>query len=560
MQRDIYSLDGVYFALCKAVDSAVALGSWIRFKEGNHLENAIQEIYPRDYQDYRSFSLDYAVVSFLSKWKGLTTGLDLEREALTRFTTAEASCRETNFRFKKCAITTSKSWIYSILHGASRKIAKLLGSVDLSRVEDGYGWGPGATLEISRRRSFVDTKMCELPITVSLSARALLAKTIQADLQWSDTLLGTRPEGPYSLLKSCFTLSESSRIETVPKNAKTHRIIAVEPRGNAFLQKGVGDVIRDRLRRVGVNLSDQGRNQRLAQQALRKGLATLDLKAASDTVSRELVWSLFPYEWASLMDALRTRKAEMPDGSTIVLEKFSSMGNGFTFELESCIFWALCASVYDFLGLKGEELAIYGDDLIVSAKAVTELSLVLQFCGFEVNDQKSFISGLFYESCGKHFFNEKDVTPCYQKSVLDSELELIRCHNRLMRLAFRLSGGRCLDKVLWGAISALRRMSRTSRTHCIPFGVEGDDGWLVEYSAFPFRRSNPNEGVKCAIFKKVPIRFPVNEKAALSWSFRRGIATETPFAGYISGGRDDTPIISSSRWVHPTGEFSVLWG
>ena len=95
------SLEGeVFFALCKSIDSPVSLGAWLRFKH-NQLALAEMEINPGDYLDSDSFAADYLVVSFLSKWKGLDTGLDLASEAMKRLISSEVQCAESNRRIRE---------------------------------------------------------------------------------------------------------------------------------------------------------------------------------------------------------------------------------------------------------------------------------------------------------------------------------------------------------------------------------------------------------------------------------------------------------------------------
>lgn len=577
MQTDIHSVTGeVFFALCKSVDSAVSLGAWLRYKY-SHPELASMEISPRDYCSPRDFQSDYAIVSFLSKSKELKTGIDLEEAALLKFTSSEAQCRETNQRFRKLE-TVRNGRLHGVLHSAQRKISKLLGPFSMFCVTENYGWGPGATTDIPRRRAFVDTKMSETPISVSRSALSMLSHEIGRDLHWSRLILGRDPEGPFSLHPSVFALTDECRIDTVPKNAKTHRVIAVEPRGNSFLQKGFGAYIRQRLRSVGINLDDQTTNQDYARRAYSESLATLDLKAASDTVSKEVVYSLLPYDWAAALDAVRSRRAVMPDKSTIVLEKFSSMGNGFTFELETLIFWALSSAVSEeSLGRKGV-VAVYGDDIIVDASIATELCLTLQFCGFSVNDQKSFIDGCFFESCGKHYFAGVDVTPAYQKEEVVSVESGIRLGNRLIRLAFRLGGRQFLDSRLRPAWSSVRR--NIGMFHlAIPFSDQGDDGWAVPYSEFPFpptknrslwdRDFRSGMGFYCNVLSMAQQEFPGNEPALLAWSLRsgdKGVNPRSwkdelpdPYMGNVKYVPRLAKPRASRRRVIPAGVFSVIW-
>ena len=548
-QKRFPSMREVFFALCKKVDSPVSLGAWLRF-EHDQLALAKMEINPNDYQDASSFAADYLVVSFLSKWKGLQTGLDLDEEALQKFITSENICFKTNQRIRKARCEPIDEFTASIISMAKRKISVLIGPCSLHKVEPWFGWGPGATYEIPRRRAFVDTKMSELPFAVTSAAEELFTSVVECDLHWS------RAIGP-----ALTTKVEQCKIKAVPKNAKTHRIIAVEPRANSFLQKGVGGYFRSRLKRVGVDLDDQSLNQDGARRAFEEGLATLDLKAASDTVAIEVVYDLFPVEWALLLDDLRSPKAEMPDGSVRILEKFSSMGNGFTFELESMIFWAVVSSVVDVL-TPGGTVLIYGDDIICPAKAAEKVIECLAFLGFSVNKEKSFITGNFFESCGKHFFQGKEVTPIYQKETIESEVELLRLGNRLIRYAFSRSSGAHLNQWTSSAWEYVYRSATWSKPFQIPLGTLGDDGWVVPADRFFARRQDVNHGLSCKVMVFPSKRLPAHEGVLLAWTLRRGaspMSCQETGRQEAASSPDTTKSVptAGTRWVMPSWEFSL---
>lgn len=575
--KELNSMGEVYFALCKSIDTPVSLGAWLRFKY-SHLELANMQIVPSSYMSAESFASDYAVVSFLSKWKGLDTGLDLKAEAVRKFTQSEEVCAETNRRIKTFLTGAYDPWLHQVHHEMQRKISRLLGPFSTFCIDHAYGWGPGATLELPRRRAFVDTKMCETPITVSATALPLLGEAMRSDHHWLEVL--RHATGPL------FEVTDCCRIDTVPKNAKTDRVIAVEPRGNGFLQKGIGRYFRDQLRTVGVDLDNQGRNQYLASQAEVLNLSTLDLKAASDSVSKELVWALFPYDWACAMDDTRSKRAVMPDKTTVkTLEKFSSMGNGFTFELETLIFWSLCQVIKELNGSRGE-VSVYGDDLIVPRSIASQVCIALQFFGFSVNDDKSFFDGPFFESCGKHYFHGIDVTPAYQKEVVGSPIGAIRLGNRLIRLAFRLKRQLALDMRLHAPWSAARRLFPASVGYRLPFGAEGDDGWLLPYTSWPWPSEWTsksvsdmlNHGLRCPVLKPKAEKFPANDSALLAWTLRRdarftdpqdpeyqcvsverGHNLPQPYLGEVSRDKKEAQLLSSSRRVIPDGRFSAIW-
>lgn len=219
---------------------------------------------------------------------------------------------------------------------------------------------------------------------------------------------------------------------TVAKKADIDRCACKEPDINMFLQKGAGSYIRSCLRTVGINLNDQLKNRSLARVGSITGnLATLDLSSASDSVTRNLVELLLPECWFSTLDVIRSQVTYI-DGVEHQNEMFSSMGNGFTFELESLLFWALARATAYFSGTSGV-ISVYGDDLIVPTRMAHDLIWVLGYFGFETNESKSFIEGPFRESCGGHYHNGFDVTPFYLRAPLERLTDLIHMANSLRK-------------------------------------------------------------------------------------------------------------------------------
>jgi len=219
---------------------------------------------------------------------------------------------------------------------------------------------------------------------------------------------------------------------TVPKNSEIDRVACKEPDLNMFMQRGLGLEIARKLRRVGINLNDQSRNRFLARLGSEQGdLATIDLSSASDSVSYELVSQLMPTIWFASLNALRC-KVTLIDGDEHRNEMFSSMGNGFTFELESLLFYALARTTAYFRGVSGV-ISVYGDDIIVPTRLAQDLTWVLEYFGFSVNSEKSFWTGSFRESCGGHFVNGRDVTPFYLRKPLNTLIDVIHAANSLRK-------------------------------------------------------------------------------------------------------------------------------
>jgi hypothetical protein len=221
---------------------------------------------------------------------------------------------------------------------------------------------------------------------------------------------------------------------TVPKTTDIDRCACKEPDLNMFMQKGLGGAIRRALKRNGIDLNDQSRNRDLAREGSITGaLATLDLSSASDSVTTGLVELLLPDVWFSYLNQLRSPYTDV-FGELHCNEMFSSMGNGFTFELESLLFYAIARTTAYFRGISGV-VSVYGDDIIVPSTLAEDLAHVLGYCGFEVNPSKSFWSGTFRESCGGHYDGGDDITPIYVKSPVTDLVSLIHLGNSLRKWA-----------------------------------------------------------------------------------------------------------------------------
>ena len=232
---------------------------------------------------------------------------------------------------------------------------------------------------------------------------------------------------------------DGSILFTVPKNADIDRVAAKEPDFNVFIQKALGNQIRYFLKRMGIDLNDQSRNGELARRGSVDGsLATLDLSSASDSVTVELVRQLLPPDWFYYLDAARSHVVDV-DGVIHTLSMFSSMGNGFTFELESLIFYALARSVTYLTGIGGS-ISVYGDDIIVPTQAAPYLQHLLRCVGFLVNADKSFVDGPFRESCGSYWHAGVNVKPFFLKGPIATVTDLIKLLNQLTNWSSRVLG------------------------------------------------------------------------------------------------------------------------
>jgi hypothetical protein len=350
------------------------------------------------------------VLAFFQKRKDLDIGIDREAVAYRKFIESEESCRLVNERIQ---MWNRKKFHFSpdvdlILYKAARKISAILGEVP--QLEDlRPRFGPGASTQITKRLASARAKLSE-PFCCSEDLLPMASCLLEEMPGWV-----FRPEDPDRALVP--VVIHDAKLCFVPKNAKTDRAICVEPSLNSMWQLAIGDDITRRLKRFGVDLSDQTRNQSLAREGSITGaLATLDLSSASDSLSRELVFHLLGYEWATFLDYFRSGFVQYGK-VRMKLHKFSSMGNGFTFPLESLIFYALASSCCESKK-ELERTSVYGDDIIIPVERAPLLIKALSDVGFTTNEKKSFIAGPFRESCGKDYLMGIDVRPSFLKDGL----------------------------------------------------------------------------------------------------------------------------------------------
>jgi hypothetical protein len=427
-------LEVAFTKLCLAVDSPRSLACLVLFRNKEYHQLVNLEINPLHYTNHQRFSDDYLVTKFLSKYPDfLHEDLDPEGKARDDFFGWERACKETNRKFSELS-TYPFLWdpdMHRIFRSAREKIRRLLREPDLDSISRAFAWGPGANSAVKGSKTSAYAKFTA-KLDVTNHALVMGRCCVNSTPSWANSILQTdaTPSVAVSVLDCNFNIVRGNEIVFVPKNAKTHRVIAIEPSVNSYLQKGFGSEIRSKLRRyAGIDLDDQTINQRLARLGSIYGnVATIDLSGASDTISYELVKWLLPTKWFALLACIRSPHGRLKGtGDWINYEKFSSMGNAFTFELESLIFWSLTLACVEDLKLE-PILHVYGDDIAVNSEAYELVAKVLSFAGFSVNEKKSFSSGPFRESCGRDYFLGQDTRPVFLK-------ENLRTPERLMKLA-----------------------------------------------------------------------------------------------------------------------------
>jgi len=441
---------------------------------------------PLNYENHVALRDAYTATKILSKSSFLQTGIKKDQVAISKFLEMESRCKITNRRFGKLSSDPNYHGPnVTLLSAMQRKIESILVGYSPEELFGLANWGPGATTRLNGLEASASNKFqCETGIT--------------RDLYYliSPCLNEGYPLWAGHLKQIGFpTFEVGNKVVTVPKDAFTDRVIAIEPGINIWFQKAIGSMIRSRLLVHGINLNTQGRNQQLAKVASKTNhLATVDFSSASDSISKKLIEEVFPPHWYALLNSSRSHFGRL-DGQLFSWEKFSSMGNGFTFELESLIFYAAAFCVCKYLKLSTEDISVYGDDVIIPVEAFELYSSFCDFLGFTVNEEKSFSSGSqFRESCGSHYSEGYDVTPVFVKNALTSLYELYILANQIRWLAHRRVGFLHCDLTLKPAWLTLFTAVPKNLRIFVPYG-KGDGGFIGNFDeALPVVAGDGIEG------------------------------------------------------------------
>ncbi len=389
------------------------------------IDNQIRTEFTTLLSNKTSFKERYLASEVFSKFVGPDTDpADVrKRRAIDKWLGVELRNSKTNHRILFGEADFGPFSSERLLRFARKAIFTLLGATDPTDVLLGT-FSAGASTSKSKGWSNVARKFAERP-DVTESCWSYM-KPIVSECETWRTYNGDIGEP---------NIVTGNVMFTVPKTSIIDRVAAKEPDINMFAQKGIGDFIRSRLKQVGVDLDDQSRNQRLAKIGASQGnLATIDLSSASDSVSTSLVCALLPTDWFHCMNALRCEYTHIDGLGWHENHMFSSMGNGFTFELESMIFWALSRGICYLTRTRGS-VSVYGDDIIVPNSIAPLFPHVFSFMGFSINVKKSHWTGNFRESCGKHYYRNTDVSPFYVKEPIANQQRLIHFLNRLRQWA-----------------------------------------------------------------------------------------------------------------------------
>jgi len=397
--------------------------------------------------------------SILKKFRGKKTA-DADNLALQKFLESNAKCNRPNAidvngltEIQAVAIGEAKKWIYDFWFDRSGEYL-----IDTDKILAGIGTGPGASIG-AIGDSFYQKVACSRLTGTNSQLFSLYKRACSKFSLWSET------EKIRSDHMGGFVAVDSNKLSYAAKYAEISRTICTEAMLNMLIQQGVGTAMEELLEaKCNIKLADQQvLNAELARIGSLTGeFGTIDLSSASDTISLGLVRELLPNYIAGWLSTCRSPNTLLPNGEKVQLHMVSSMGNAFTFPLQTILFSSVVQGCYralgiapvnnstgpvrkdsdDFTSLKDEvrqrwELGrrpgnwgVFGDDIIVRREAYDLVVNLLERFGFTVNLDKSYNEGPFRESCGSDFWNGGNVRGVYCKR-LDSSQDCYSLINRL---------------------------------------------------------------------------------------------------------------------------------
>lgn len=226
---------------------------------------------------------------------------------------------------------------------------------------------------------------------------------------------------------ACCTIQNYSRISSVVKNSSERRPISMEPTFNMVAQLSFAADLRAALRECyGFDLDTRADLHRTLIRHDEK--VTIDLRNASNSNWMCVIEALWPRSIVKLLKSLRTPICKH-DGEYHYYNMLSPMGCGFTFEVMTITLLHL-ARVLD------PGASVFGDDIIISKDVADRFLKLLSCTGWVVNDDKTFLSGNFRESCGAFYdLSTQTEILSYEFHEISDYLDVCTTCNKLRHIA-----------------------------------------------------------------------------------------------------------------------------
>lgn len=412
-----------------------------------------------------------------------------------------------------------------VVRNARRICKQILGPYNEEDIYPHCRFSRNAVVGYPSTRRFLD---CKIGPESTITGTAVEIEWFRKNYLPSDPILARAVEGC-----SFSSISALAQVN-VPKSYKIMRPVKPNTLIGSFRSYGLGKLIQSRLACVGLDITKlQQIHRDLAKTASRRlHLATADLSSASDSFQPHLVNMLLPRKWYNALKLGRTPYYTLSSvkGQNLYSPSFMAMGIGFTFPVQTLLFYSLLLSLQQLTGLRGR-ISVYGDDLIYPVRLHPYVEILFHDLGFQLNKDKTFAEGLFRESCGGDFYDAVDVRPAMPQGVREvlkgfSILEyLYRVSNALSARWGRVelpSTFEFIEDLIKGYASVLQ-----SEIHWVPQYAPDGSGLHVHQDVWYMLPGSPM--VSC-LFR--PIKYhTVLKEDIYYWEVLQGNRVSNPYDG-----------------------------
>jgi len=373
-----------------------------------------------DQMDVKTYKAIYQLKSFFSRY----TASEDKYSHTDRVKMTEQKYVE-NLLHINTVRSTCKAYLQPVVGRARKIIREILGELNVEEVFGASRFGRRASIGVPFQEAYLDNKMVPSMSCSHNGAHGLLSDAIVGD----PVLQGYLQNLLYSGVKyhnkdlmpdprkgqkigSQKVFCTQLRLSFVAKKFDKLRGVMPYPTGDTLLSLGIGDILVSRLKGIGLDLSRlQAVHRRLVKKmSQNRRSVTMDLSGASDSITRWLVRLLLPSKWWKLLKMFYFGTVVLPSGQVVHTETFAGMGCGFTFPLESLIFYALLKAIGELLPVKGR-ISVYGDDCIFPRPMFPYVERVFEDLGLKINREKTFVTRYFRESCGEDCYRGSSVRP-----------------------------------------------------------------------------------------------------------------------------------------------------
>lgn len=458
------------------------------------------------------------------------TNEDRKAECFTKFI-------ETQERLSQ--VRPNSTRVFLVLQEARRNAKRILKEYDPLEHASLCRFGKRATVGNTFRDSYLHEKL-KSPISGS-----------RDHIRWfrnhllSDSLLreGIRQ---CSNSEPSYTECDTLVLTGVPKSWKTYRCIMPNTTLGTYYSSGLGLLIRRRLKKEGLDISRlQDKHKSWAKAfSLSRTHCTADLSSASDSITSWLLNSILPRPWFNAVKFGRIDHAKI-DNKRVFLNSFMTMGIGFTFELQTLVFYCLLKAIETLSSRKGL-ISVYGDDLIFPSHMFTYVKQIFADINFVLNKDKTFCKESFRESCGGDYYCGIDVRPfqpeaeCREVSSSSFLILLYKTMNGLLRRWSRVEIPLTISSLESQIIQLVGLIHQVPESFGDGTGVKTE--YIYKWPYSPVRRGDHGNYVFECMQPIVKHRF-VRTQCIYLWEKLRSMSTDAEFPPSIYEDDGDSPLL-----------------